>query len=53
MKKKFYTVFLFAMIGLMPAQAQVVRTEQMRTVNAADIEGQTVKKNASGGLHPF
>lgn len=44
MKKKFYTVFLFAMMGLMPAQAQVVRTEQMRTVNAAEIEGQTVKK---------
>ena len=44
MKKKFYTVFLFAMMGLMPVQAQVVRTEQMRTVNAAEIEGQTVKK---------
>ena len=44
MKKKFYTAFLFAMMGLMPAQAQVVRTEQMRTVNAAEIEGQTVKK---------
>lgn len=44
MKKKFYTVFLFAMMGMMPAQAQVVRTEQMRTVNVAEIEGQTVKK---------
>lgn len=44
MKKKFYTVLVFAMMGLIPAQAQVVRTEQMRTVNAAEIEGQTVKK---------
>ena len=67
MKKKIYSVCLFAMMGLIPVQAQgimkprtkavpekamtssktlpeLVRTDQMRTVDAAEIEGQTVKK---------
>lgn len=67
MKKKIYSVCLFAVMGLIPVQAQglmkprtkaapektitssktlpeLVRTDQMRTVNAAEIEGQTVKK---------
>lgn len=67
MKKKIYSVCLFAVMGLISVQAQVlmkpkakavpekamtssktlpelVRTDQMRTVDAAEIEGQTVKK---------
>lgn len=67
MKKKIYSVCLFAVMGLISVQAQglmkpkakaipekamtssktlpeLVRTDQMRTVDAAEIEGQTVKK---------
>lgn len=67
MKKKIYSVCLFAVMGFIPVQAQglmkpkakaapekamtssktlpeLVRTDQMRTVDAAEIEGQTVKK---------
>lgn len=67
MKKKIYSVCLFAVMGLIPVQAQglmkpkakaapekamtssktlpeLVRTDQMRTVDAAEIEGQTIKK---------
>lgn len=67
MKKKIYSVCLFAVMGLISVQAQglmkpkakavpekamtssktlpeLVRTDQMRTVGAAEIEGQTVKK---------
>lgn len=67
MKKKIYSVCLFAVMGFISVQAQrlmkpkakavpekamtssktlpeLVRTDQMRTVDAAEIEGQTVKK---------
>lgn len=67
MKKKIYSVCLFAVMGLISVQAQglmkpkakavpekamtssktlpeLVRTDQMRTVDAAEIKGQTVKK---------
>lgn len=67
MKKKIYSVCLFAVMGLISVQAQglmkpkakavpekamtssktlpeLVCTDQMRTVDAAEIEGQTVKK---------
>lgn len=67
MKKKIYSVCLFAVMGLISVQAQglmkpkakavpekamtssktlpeLVRTDQMRTVDAAEIECQTVKK---------
>ena len=67
MKKKIYSVCLFAVMGLISVQAQglmkpkakavpekamtssktlpeLVRTDQMRTVDAAEIEGQTVRK---------
>lgn len=67
MKKKIYSVCLFAVMGLISVQAQglmkpkakavpekamtssktlpeLVLTDQMRTVDAAEIEGQTVKK---------
>lgn len=67
MKKKIYSVCLFAVMGLISVQAQglmkpkakavpekamtssktlpeLVRTDQMRTVDATEIEGQTVKK---------